>query len=270
MTETTVTPTPESPRCGKSRWQWAQGAILGALIGIGLTELSPLPSREYFVLLAAAVGAVLAMCQFGRRLLWFGAGAVALLYCLVAYTPIVRPLILSLERRDVPASAPAVIVLGSRVNTDGNLGADTQERFLAGYKVLRAGLASRLVITDPAQDPGTLHWNAAVEAQMRQLGLNYPIDLAGPVVNTHDEAVATAKLARERGWTQVVLVTHPWHMKRAAAAFEKAGLHVICTPCNEGHFDLSTLTLPTDRVNAFRIWLRETVGYRVYQWRGWV
>ena len=57
-------------------------------------------------------------------------------------------------------------------------------------------------------------------------------------------------------------------MKRAAAVFEKTGLHVICVPCNEGRHDLNALADVGDRMGAFRLWLRETVAYKVYQMRG--
>ena len=46
---------------------------------------------------------------------------------------------------------------------------------------------------------------------MRSLGLNYPIENAGPVNTTHDEAVAVAKLVQAHRWHRVILVTHGWH-----------------------------------------------------------
>ena len=72
----------------------------------------------------------------------------------------------------------------------------------------------------------------------------------GPVSNTHDEAVAVAMLARQRGWGQIILVTHPWHMRRAAAAFEKAGVRVICSPCPERSYDLQIMDGPADRLRS--------------------
>jgi uncharacterized SAM-binding protein YcdF (DUF218 family) len=39
--------------------------------------------------------------------------------------------------------------------------------------------------------------------------------------NTRDEAVRTAELAEEHGWSQLLLVTSASHMKRSEAAFRK-------------------------------------------------
>ena len=105
---------------------------------------------------------------------------------------------------------------------------------------------------------------------MRELGLDYPVDVVGPVSNTHDEAQAVAELMRSRGWDKVILVTHPWHMRRAAAAMEKAGVHVICSPCTEGRHDLSTLDGSNSRIAGFRYWIYESLGYWSYRRRGWV
>jgi uncharacterized SAM-binding protein YcdF (DUF218 family) len=68
----------------------------------------------------------------------------------------------------------------------------------------------------------------------------------------------------------VILVTQPWHMRRAAGVFEKAGLKVICTPCVEGHYDLTNLDSPSPRLLAFRDWAHEAIGYQVYRLRGWL
>ena len=105
---------------------------------------------------------------------------------------------------------------------------------------------------------------------MRELGLHFPIEAVGPVQNTHDEAEVVSTLARRRGWDRVILVTDPWHMRRAAAVFEKAGVHVVCSPCVDRQHDLKTLDDPEDRLAVFRLWVRETCGYVTYKVRGWI
>jgi uncharacterized SAM-binding protein YcdF (DUF218 family) len=110
----------------------------------------------------------------------------------------------------------------------------------------------------------------AIRKLMHQLRFEYPVQLVGPITNTRDEAVAAAALAKERGWKRVILVSHPAHMRRAAATFEKAGLPVLCAPCPEGRYDLQKLRQPEDRLAAFRDWLHEAIGNQVYEWRGWI
>jgi uncharacterized SAM-binding protein YcdF (DUF218 family) len=106
--------------------------------------------------------------------------------------------------------------------------------------------------------------------QMRAFRLDYPIDEVGPVLNTHDEALAVARLAHQRGWQRVLLVSDPLHMRRAAAVFTHAGLPVSCSPCGGGEYDLRSLQGPGDRLAAFRDWVKEWIGCQVYHRRGWM
>ncbi len=52
------------------------------------------------------------------------------------------------------------------------------------------------------------------------------ITLAGPTA-TSEEVVAFAKLAREREWARVGLVTSAWHMRRAIGLAERHGLPAV-------------------------------------------
>ncbi len=52
------------------------------------------------------------------------------------------------------------------------------------------------------------------------------IRIQGPTA-TREEIVAFAKLARERGWTRVGLVTSAWHLRRAMGLAERHGLPAV-------------------------------------------
>ena len=189
-------------------------------------------------------------------------------YFLIAYLPITGFLTRGLERLDVLKSCPAVVVLGSAAFKDQTLTSNAQERLIKGYGILRQGFATCLVLTRP--HPPATPWDGAVRRQMQELKLDYPLEVVGPAHDTHDEAVAVAQIAQARGWHTVILVTQAWHMRRAAAAFEKAGLHVICAPASEAGYDSTTFDGPGDRLAGFRNWLHEEIGYLDYRFRGWV
>jgi uncharacterized SAM-binding protein YcdF (DUF218 family) len=257
------------------REQWRQAAVgfaygmsismCGTLLGVyNLFRLDSL--LLHTALLAALIGMTRA-----RKCLPILAGALILLTLLIAHTPLMPALFARWERSDaLPAGVvfPAVVVLSSHVQKAQTLDSQAQERMLRAYELLRTGQAQGVVVTEATLDYGSQA--PIARAQMHTLGLDYPFDTVGPVSNTHDEALAVARLAKQRGWKRVLLVTTGWHMRRSAAVFEGAGLSVVCAPSVEGNYDINALDGPWDRLSAFRDWLHEIVGYQMYRWRGWI
>jgi uncharacterized SAM-binding protein YcdF (DUF218 family) len=266
------TPPPPQKHTRGPLWQEAGwGFALGVLIAVGLMQLIhgvfAFVETDPLIPLIGLAGALVAPTR-ARPALGVAAVVVALTLMVVGYSPLVGALMPGLIRRDPPRPAPAVVVLSSMLQRDGTLSSSSQERLVHGYELLGEGHARRLVVTRLAWRPYS--YVPAVSAQMRRLHLDCPIDEVGPVRNTHDEAVAVTRLARERGWDRVLLVTHPWHMRRAAALFEKAGLAVICSPCAEGRYELQRLDSFPGRLAAFRDWAHEAVGLWIYRRRGWI
>jgi uncharacterized SAM-binding protein YcdF (DUF218 family) len=260
-----------SEQRGASWRNAASGLILGILLGFGALELIrgaiPLIGSDLLVAITGMGGAVIGLTR-ARMLLWMASAFLVACLLIVGCTPLVSVLMPPLIRSDPLQKAPAVVVLAAAFRTDGGLSAGTQARLLHGYEVLGQGFARRLVLTRLGAPPRS--YLAAARRQMGQLGLHYPIDEVGPTQNTHDEALAVTRLARLRGWDHLILVTHPWHMRRAAGLFEKAGLHVLCSPCREQEYDINSLNSLNTRLRAFRDWAHEAVGYRIYRWRGWL
>lgn len=246
----------------------ASGAVLGMFLGIGawLLGVPQLMHWEDMFAGSAGLGALLGVTR-AQSGLWAASAVMAASLIAVGYTPLV-PRLLTRDTADALQPAPAVAVLSASIHRDGSLSDQAQDRLLQGYALLRLGDARELVLTDSTDGHGSQV--PAVRRQMHLLGLDFPVDVVGPVRDTHDEARAVARLARARGWTRILLVTHPWHMRRAAAVFEKAGLRVTRCPCAEGEYDLDSLDTPPGRFQAFRDWLHEAVGYQIYRWRGWV
>ena len=247
------------------------GLALGVLVWTGALALGidafPYCNNPFLTLAAGIAGALISLTR-ARGALWIAAGAVTAALLGVMYTPLVEPSLKGWLRREPVGKAEAVVVLASDINTDGTLTDKAQQRFMQGFRLLGQGYAPRLVLTRMAIREQT--YQREIRDQMRALRLRFPIDEVGPVWNTRDEAVVVARLARERGWKRLILVTHPSHMRRAEAVFEKAGVPVLASPCTEGEYDLGNLSQPDHRLFAFRDWLHEVVGYQVYRLRGWI
>jgi len=114
----------------------------------------------------------------------------------------------------------------------------------------------------------------------RQVGLNRVVALKMVLSGVHagkkelarfrTEAVAVARLLRERGWKRVLAVTSPLHSRRAAASLEAQGIEVASCPSMEPRFDVNALRPGGDRLEAFGHALHERLGLFVYRRRGWI
>jgi uncharacterized SAM-binding protein YcdF (DUF218 family) len=254
------------------RWHAAAtGFILGMLLWLGARELGvraiPGGASPHLLVLAGVLGSLLALRR-ARRWLWIAGAAECLALLAISYTPLVPTLMRAWVRGDSLQSAQAVVSLSSDIYPDGTLDEHAQLRVFHAYELLGAGAAPRLVLTRIALPrPSSV---PLVRRQMRLLGLRCPIDEVGPTHNTHDEALAVARLFRQRRWKRVILVSDPVHLRRAGAVFAHAGVNVCCSPGPSTGYNVGELAAPGDRLAAFRDWLREWLGYHVYQWRGWI
>jgi len=215
----------------------------------------------------AALGAALSVHALFRKGLLGVSVAAFLFWCLVVFTPFPRLLTDGLVRRDPLGPADAIFVFSSRVQNGGGLTTIAQARVLRGLELLEQGLAPRLIVSELRKGPREA---TAVRELMESLGIHKEILEVGPVWNSHDEAVAVAALARERGFSRILAVTSPLHSLRACLALEAQGIETICAPSSEPTFDLQKLDREGERLEAFRAALHERLGLIDYRLRGWL
>lgn len=104
---------------------------------------------------------------------------------------------------------------------------------------------------------------------------NLVIHDLGSCRNTHDEALATAQLARTHGWRRVLLVSSAGHLKRASATFRATGLEVTPVGCDfvavaQVESRRRRLLPSTASLEKLRLYLSESLGYEYYLLRGWI
>lgn len=90
--------------------------------------------------------------------------------------------------------------------------------------------------------------------------------------NTQENADFSAAMLRRAGRRRVVLVTHAWHMARAARAFERTGLDVVPAPCafaGPDRQELRLLSLVPSAGGLLSTWraLHEWIGLAWYALR---
>jgi uncharacterized SAM-binding protein YcdF (DUF218 family) len=226
--------------------------------------------RTLVVLALAVAGALLGLARFDK-LLVFATAAGLSLWLLVALTPLTEWMGEDLVRRDPPQKADAVFVLASGLQQDGELSSVAMSRLLGGLELLGEGFAPRLVLSElPLPYP---RYRQAAGDLMSSLGMSHEILVVGPVLNTHEEAVAVGALARAAGFERLLVVTSPSHSLRASLALEAEGVNVISVPSVETTFDYENLGAEVhgdDRVRAFGALIHERVGLLYYRYKGWI
>jgi uncharacterized SAM-binding protein YcdF (DUF218 family) len=249
------------------------GLASGALIGLVILDLD-LPGvasfwgeLSFLVQAAALLGALLWTTR-ARGLVAATAVALAAAWLAATYTPLVPWMADGLVRRDPLQPAEAVFVFGSRLQADGEPTTEAMSRLLKAIELVAEGHARHLVVSE-LPPPSRAHAPIARE-WTRRLGVDCDVLSVGPVRNTHDEAMAVAKLFRDRGWRRVLAVTSPVHSRRAAATLEHEGLLVVSVPAVETRYDVETFDRPGERRGAFASVAHERLGLLVYGRRGWI
>jgi uncharacterized SAM-binding protein YcdF (DUF218 family) len=109
-------------------------------------------------------------------------------------------------RQDDPRRADAIVVLsGAR-----------KARLAKGLELARAGVAPTLVISDGTA-PGWSDANRLCDGDAR-----FRVVCFRPrPYSTHGEATDVARLARERGWRSLVVVTSRYHVTRSRLLFRR-------------------------------------------------
>lgn len=182
----------------------------------------------------------------------------------------------------------AVVLTGGIIN---GMKERPDNRFLLGHEadrvgqalyLYKAGAVQKILISGGSGDLPFQAKSISDEGQMAAQFLRVAGVPADAIVlenksrNTHENALFTAKLLRERFNTnRCVLVTSAVHMRRAVACFQKEGVVVIPFPAsflsNRRSFLPGEWLLPHEEPFADSFYLlRELVGYAVYKVVGYI
>ena len=105
-------------------------------------------------------------------------------------------------RTDTPARADAIVVFGGRTQP---------ERLALAVRLMNERVAPVLVITAPPEEGVACGEDARFEV----------VCVEPDPFTTRGDARAAAKLAGQRGWRSLVLVTSTWHVRRARMLLER-------------------------------------------------
>lgn len=217
------------------------------------------------------LGAILSISRY-RFVFPFLALALLILTLVVSYTAVIVEPARALIRSDsIIGPADAVVALSAGVTADGFLTQQGTDRTLKAVELVERGIAPVLLFTREEKKGRSFHLSSADDqARIAHLADLPTILSTNRVRSTHDEALAVASIARYRGWKHIVIVTSPFHSRRACAAFEKVGLTVTCVPSDSRDVASKRLVHAHDRIGAFGLWLYEKAGTLRYRQAGWI
>ncbi len=134
----------------------------------------------------------------------------------------------------IPRPLDAIVVLGCRVEDDGELSSTLRRRADWAVVAHRVGLGHWVVPS------GGRRWGAHVEADRLEAylaGRGVPKEVIYPELmslTTAENAVFSAELLGRIGARRALVVTCAWHMPRALASFRALGVDALPLPVPEG------------------------------------
>jgi uncharacterized SAM-binding protein YcdF (DUF218 family) len=193
----------------------------------------------------------------------------ALAYLLVFQTPLVWWLAEPLRVSAAPTAADAIVVFAGGVGESGRAGGGFQERVTRAIELYRAGHAPRMVFSS-----GFIFTMREAEVMKAVAVANgvpaEAILLEESASNTHDNVAFTKRILDERGWRRVLLVSSPYHMRRALLTWRRLApeVTVIPTPVPESQFyDRHERGITLEQIRGL---LHEVAAIVQYWWRGWI
>jgi uncharacterized SAM-binding protein YcdF (DUF218 family) len=223
-----------------------------------------------------------------------GAGACAfasIFLYVTGATPLPEFLIARLERPYVNANvadataADVVIVLGGNLNPSAH---DTfkislnssADRIVTGVELIRERKAPAVILGGGSAKigPQDVSEGKRVEAWLKTWNIAQGEIIGLPTsVNTHEEALHSRDVMAAHHWTNAILVTSAFHMRRALATFHKAGIAARPLACDfeglpvvEGDMPRFRLVPVGDHLKTLALYVHEVIGWYYYAARGWI
>ncbi len=191
-----------------------------------------------------------------------------LVWVLLLHGPLIwwlaEPLRLSLP----PQKADAIIVLAGGTGESGKAGGGYQERVKQAADLYHAGQASHMIFASGY----TFVFQEA--EMMKDLAVSCGIPASSILlevqgINTRQSLERVEHMVRQQGWHSILLVSSPYHMRRAILVWQKLAPDVAVFPSPVPH---SQFYIHERAANFEQIYgiLHEYAGLFYYWWRGWL
>ena len=192
---------------------------------------------------------------------------IAALFVLTFYTPLAWWLAEPLRMAEQPRPADAIVVFAGGVGESGQAGGGVQERVGRAVQLYRDGLAPAIVFSSGYVF--TLREAEVMKAIAVANGV--PADavfLEEAAASTYQNVTHSKRILDEHGWKRVLLVSSPYHMRRAVATWRKVAPEVSVIPAPaDSQFYLHANGASLDQLRGIA---HEYAALIQYWLKGWV
>ena len=193
---------------------------------------------------------------------------VVILYAALFHSPLVWWVASPLAIREAPRRADAIVVFAGGVGESGEAGGGHQERVKQAVDLYRDGYAPRIVFSS-----GYVHAFREAEV-MRALAIDQGVAADAIVLelkarNTYENVLFTHDILAARGWSSALLVSAPYHMRRALGVWARVApaLQVIPVPVENSQFYAHGNGASLEQIRGI---VHEYAAIAAYWYRGWM
>jgi len=161
-----------------------------------------------------------------------------------------------------------IVVLGGGLRSDGSAGISTRERVNYGIILFKQGLGRCFIFTGGDKASGHVEAEEMYKLALKRGIPPKAIIREAQSSSTYENAVYTKKILLNYGIDdRVILVTSPYHMRRALYCFKKEGVKVLPAPVKNS--EIYTYGFYQNLRNM-RLLLHEYLALVYYRLRGYI
>jgi uncharacterized SAM-binding protein YcdF (DUF218 family) len=199
--------------------------------------------------------------------LWRSIAGAVFLLMVIFYTPVMWFIAEPLKIVDAPRPTDAIVVFAGGVGDSGEAGEGYRERAQQAVELFKHGYAPRILFVSGY----TYTFQEAEIMRLVTQSLGVPasaIMTETDVSNTHDYVSHVGIRAERDRWRSILLVTSPYHTRRAALTFARnfPKLQVLPVPAPSSYYAHSWGIAP-HQIHGI---LHEYAGILYYWWKGWM
>jgi uncharacterized SAM-binding protein YcdF (DUF218 family)/glycosyltransferase involved in cell wall biosynthesis len=194
--------------------------------------------------------------------------AVVVLYVLLFHTPVVWWMAEPLRQSEPPRPADAIVVFAGGVGESGQAGGGYQERVRQAVDLYLAGYAPRLIFSSGY----VFAFREAEVMKALAVANGVPpeaIILEERAANTYENVQFVHRQLQQQNWRSVLLVSSPYHMRRALLTWERVApeVEVVPVPVAQSQFYTHATGASLDQMRGI---LHEYAAIAAYWYRGWL